>query len=120
MDWEDVSSYPPTPVDIVIGSDLVYQKSIAPLLTDVIGRLLRPGGRFLHVAPDTGRDGLPEFLQGLEGGGLGLEKKVDIAAKQEYSDNPFQSQSFEDFMLHFHELATGEVCYRLYEFVKSA
>ncbi len=158
MDWADASSYPPSPVDVVLGSDLVYQKSIAPLLsqvrcggfssngplpihsqsypppqkkesnrnfnkpyihnnTQVLGQLLRPGGRFLYVAPSTGRDGLPEFLSGL-GERAGLKLVGEKAAPPALLGNPLASGSDDDFLLHFHELATGEHVYRLYDFVK--
>lgn len=131
MDWTDLSSYPPGTeggVDVVLGSDLVYQKSIAPLLTKVLQRLLKPGGRFLYVAPETGRDGLPEFLAGLttKKGGLALVKE-EVAGPALLS-NPFQGADSEEgeeaeekeeaFLLHFHELATQEVVYKLYEYVK--
>lgn len=118
-DWSDPATYPQTPIDVLIGSDLVYQKSIAPLLSQVIDRILLPGSRFLYVAPDTGRDGLPEFLGGLETN-LCLKKTIDLpAAKEVYSEvNPFLSQNWTEFMLHFHELASGEVQYKLYEYVK--
>ena len=35
MDWGEPASYPSSPVDVVLGSDLVYQKSIGPLLSEV-------------------------------------------------------------------------------------
>ena len=35
MDWGEPASYPSSPVDVVLGSDLVYQKSIGPLLSKV-------------------------------------------------------------------------------------
>lgn len=35
MDWGEPASYPSSPVDVALGSDLVYQKSIGPLLSKV-------------------------------------------------------------------------------------
>jgi predicted nicotinamide N-methyase len=58
MDWGDKSTWPEERVDFVIGSDLVYVKSLVPLLTSVIFETVKPGGKFLYVCPDTGRDGL--------------------------------------------------------------
>lgn len=154
MDWGEPSSYPSSPVDVVLGSDLVYQKSIGPLLSkvthtytyvylymcvyiyikhpthhpntiiqqhntpkQVLNQLLRPEGHFLYVAPSTGRDGLPEFLAGLEKR-AGLKLLSEKAAPAALLGNPLASGSEDDFLLHFHELATGEHEYRLYDFVK--
>jgi hypothetical protein len=83
----------------------------------VLDQLLRPGGRFLYAAPSTGRDGLPEFLAGL-GERAGLKLVAEKAAPEALLGNPLASGSDDDFLLHFHELATGEHQYRLYEFVK--
>jgi hypothetical protein len=83
----------------------------------VLNQLLRPGGRFLYVAPSTGRDGLPEFLSGL-GERAGLKLVSEKAAPEGLLGNPLASGSDDDFLLHFHELATGEHQYRLYDFVK--
>jgi len=144
MDWGDESSYPAGAVgavDVVLGSDLVYQKSLAPLLSQVLFKLLRPGGRFLYVAPATGRDGLPEFLgmlsqgagltlvsvreagpelmtnplEGSKGKGEGEEEGVEMEndAQQEAAE-----RAEEAFFLHFHEVATQEVVYKLYEYEK--
>jgi len=144
MDWGDKSSYPAGAVgavDVVLGSDLVYQKSLAPLLSQVLFKLLRPGGRFLCVAPATGRDGLSEFLgtlsqgagltlvsereagpgrmtnplEGRKGKGEGEEEGVEMEddAQQEAAE-----RAEEAFFLHFHEMATQEVVYKLYEYEK--
>jgi len=138
MDWGNEQSYPPSAVgavDLVLGSDLVYQKSLAPLLAQVLCRLMRPGGRFLYVAPATGRDGLEDFVKGLsdraglfqvsekeagpkllsnplEGGGM-VEGSTGSPQEEEAADSADQM-----FFLHFNELATQEVVYKLYEYVK--
>lgn len=83
----------------------------------VLRQLLRPGGRFLYVAPSTGRDGLPEFLHGLEAR-AGMQLVAEKLAPEGLGGNPLVSGSDDDFLLHFHELATGEHEYRLYDFVK--
>ena len=146
MDWGNEASYPAGAmgaVDVVLGSDLVYQKSLAPLLSQVLLQLLRPGGRFLYVAPATGRDGLPEFLDLLsQGAGLTLVSEKEAGRELlanplegskgtgegeeesegvEMEDNPHQEaaeRADESFFLHFHEMATQEVMYKLYEFEK--
>lgn len=148
MDWGDEASYPAGPVgavDVVLGSDLVYQKSLAPLLSQVLLKLLRPGGRFLYVAPATGRDGLPEFL-GMLSQGAGLTLVSEQEARPELMANPLEGskgkaegegegeeegvemeddtqqevaeRAEEAFFLHFHEMATQEVVYKLYEYEK--
>ena len=43
IDWEDKSTWPSEPLDYVIGSDLIYQSSLVPLLVHVILGLLKPG-----------------------------------------------------------------------------
>ena len=86
-------------------------------MKQVLNQLLRPGGHFLYVAPSTGRDGLPEFLAGLEGR-AGLKLVSETAAPEGLLGNPLASGSEDDFLLHFHELATREHEYRLYNFVK--
>lgn len=119
MDWADESTWPPCgSVDMVLGSDLVYQRSICPILSHVASRLLRPGGTFLYVAPETGRDGLNEFISGLPSeAGMELVGK-DWAPHSYLSVSPLEGGAEEDFLLHFHELASGESSYRIYQFVK--
>jgi hypothetical protein len=118
IDWDDESTWPssmssPHEVDVVIGSDLIYQKSIVPLLKKVVlGLLRRNGGSFFYVAPDTGRDGLDQFLEEIQSEGMTLVSKT--AAPQEYYLNPLASQDDEECFLHFHELASST--YILYEF----
>ncbi|GAB5035308.1 methyltransfer with n-terminal ankyrin repeats [Nannochloropsis oceanica] len=146
MDWGNKASYPAGAigsVDVVLGSDLVYQKSLGPLLSQVLLRLLRPGGKFLYVAPATGRDGLPEFLDMLShGAGLTLVSEKEAGPELlanplegsrgtaeieeddggiEMEDHPQQEaaeRADESFFLHFHEMATKGVMYKLYEFEK--
>ena len=59
LDWADRSTWPTEPFDVVIGSDLVYEDAIAPLLAETVCGLLKPEGSFFYVAPPTGRAGLP-------------------------------------------------------------
>jgi predicted nicotinamide N-methyase len=53
-------------VDILLGSDLVYDINILSILVPAIPQLLKPTGELLYVAPDTGRDGMEELLGRLE------------------------------------------------------
>ena len=113
IDWDDESTWP-APVDTIIGSDLIYSKSIVPLLKKVVLGLLQEGGSFYYVAPDTGRDGLDQFLREIQDEGLVLQSK--IIAPSEYHENPLLSQDEEECYLHFTDLASWT--YVLYEFQK--
>ena len=97
--------------DVVLGSDLIYQKSLAPLLKSVVLSLLKPGGKFLYVAPDTGRDGMDEFLQDMK---LQCPGWTDRIAPSDYHSNPLPNCDDEESFLHFQELY--QKTYILYEF----
>mmetsp|Transcript_35811 Transcript_35811/g.72697 ORF Transcript_35811/g.72697 Transcript_35811/m.72697 type:complete len:188 (-) Transcript_35811:1891-2454(-) len=112
IDWNDDSTWPKERVDCVVGSDLIYQASIVPMLQRVIKGILKPGGSFFYVCPDGGRDGLPVFLEAMSGEGFELVDKS--IAPDQYRDNPLSSGDQEDCFLHFHELAA--TIYVLYEF----
>ena len=127
MDWCDASTWPYRQdndnngdgmVDVVVGSDLVYQKGLVPLLLRVLTRVLKAdGGIFWYAAPDTDRDGLKEFLHALlEKGGFVLERQE--VAPLEYKANAFRNQDDELFFLHFPEMAS--TTYILYQFVRKA
>ena len=119
IDWGDESTYPAEKVDYVIGSDLIYQKDIVPLLKQVVVGLLKggsdddgDGGTFLYVAPDGGRDGLAEFVSAMKSDGF--ECVSEEIAPRIYRENPLKSGDEEDCFLHFHELES--TVYVLYEF----
>jgi hypothetical protein len=113
IDWDDESTWPAS-VDTIIGSDLIYSKSIVPLLKKVVLGLLQPNGSFYYAAPDTGRDGLDQFLHEIQEEGLVLQSKT--IAPSEYHENPLSSQDEEECYLHFTDLASWT--YVLYEFQK--
>ena len=113
IDWGDESTYPSEPLDYVIGSDLIYQKDIVPLLKKVVtGLLAKNVGSFLYVCPEGGRDGLSEFISAMKS--EGFECVSEEIAPDVYRENPLKSGDEEDCFLHFHELM-GTV-YVLYEF----
>lgn len=136
LDWEDESTWTVVePCDVVLGSDLVYQATVAPKLLHTVLSLLKPGGIFFHVCPVGERDGLEEFLANLgvvkdgkaegsegvgtkggQGGGFELVSVTD--APVEYAHNPLVSGSEEEYILHFNELPT--TTYRLMECRKRA
>lgn len=115
INWDDDSTWPKEAVDCIIGSDLIYQASIVPMLQKVIKGVLKPGGSFFYVCPDGGRDGLPEFIEAMSGKGFQLVDKS--VAPDVFRQNPLSSGDEEDCFLHFHELAS--TTYILYEFRRS-
>lgn len=129
LDWGDESTWEDAapPVDVVLAADLVYQATETSPLLHAILSLLRPGGTFFHVCPDSERDGLKGFLTTLgaierEDGAprenAGFELISATEAPAEYSHNPLISGSEEDYLLHFNELPTST--FRLHEFRKRA
>lgn len=117
INWEDPKTWPDEKIDYVIGSDLIYQSSIVPMLKQVVLGLCRGHGSFMYVAPgtesDIGRDGLAEFIEEM-GKTAGCEVVSEALAPKEYHANPLSSQDDEECFLHFHELSSAS--YRLYEF----
>jgi predicted nicotinamide N-methyase len=111
MDWDDKSTWPKERVDFVIGSDLIYIKSLVPLLTSVIFGTVKPGGKFLYVCPDTGRDGLDAFVEAMKKKCPGWVEQI---APKEYHANPLTNEDDEECFLHFQELSS--LTYMLYEF----
>ena len=117
INWEDQSTWPKEKIDFIIGSDLIYQESIVPMLKQVVLGLCQGQGTFLYVAPDTeseiGRDGLAEFIQAMKETD-GCELVSEQLAPKSYHANPLASQDDDVFFLHFHEMTSA--AYRLYEF----
>jgi predicted nicotinamide N-methyase len=111
MDWCDRSTWPKEKLDYVVGSDLIYQKSLVPLLSGVVMELMNPGGTFFYVAPDTGRDGLEEFIKHMK---KRCPQWTQQEAPAEYHDNPLTNGDDEECFLHFQELSSLK--YILYEF----
>lgn len=113
IDWDDETTWPTEKIDYVIGSDLIYQANIVPLLKKAVMGLLKPNeGRFLYVAPDNGRDGLAEFIESMKSEGCQLVE--ESVAPSSFCDNPLSNRDDDECFLHFHELASST--YVLYEF----
>lgn len=113
IDWGDESTYPSNQLDYVICSDCIYQKDVVPLLKKVVVGLLHPDhGAFLYVAPEGGRDGLPEFIAAMKAEGFKFVREE--VAPEGFRTNPLKSEDEEDCFLHFHELAS--TVYVLHEF----
>ena len=112
IDWENEATWPNEKMDFIVGSDLIYQKSIVPLLKKVVSGLLHPDGRFLYTCPSDGRDGLIEFIDTMKNEGFRCTSEE--IAPDDYKKNPLSSGDEDDAFLHFYELPVTE--YKLYEF----
>jgi len=110
MNWQDESTWPSEKLDYVIGSDLIYQHDMVPLLVQTLKGLLKATGVFLYVAPATGRQGHDDFLAVMEP----HFTIVDKDASTDLLANPLASQDDDLCFLHFHELQS--INYKLYEF----
>jgi predicted nicotinamide N-methyase len=114
IDWSDESTWPKEKMDYIIGSDLIYQKSIVPLLKKVVNGLMKDDGRFLYTCPSDGRDGLVEFISSMKKEGFRCISE-EIAPPL-YTSNPLSDGDDDDVILHFYELPITE--YKLFEFKK--
>jgi len=122
IDWGDETTYPTSShggkFDYVICSDCIYQRDIVDLLKKVVTGLLHPEhGAFLYVAPESGRDGLDEFIETMKSDS-NFECVSEVIAPDSYRTNPLKNGDEEDCFLHFHELASKG--YILYEFRQPA
>jgi predicted nicotinamide N-methyase len=70
VNWKDESTFPPEPLDVLLGSDLVYDSAILALLVPAVKKMLKPDGSFLYCAPDEGRDGMDDLLAALQAVGI--------------------------------------------------
>lgn len=112
MDWDDCSTWPTQPIDCIIGSDLIYQKSIVPMLKNIVHNILSEHGSFIYVCPTEGRDGLAEFIHAMNEYEFTCINQ--LTAPKEYKDNPLSDKDEESAFIHFHELPVTE--YILFEF----
>ena len=84
---------------------------LVPLLKSVIERTVKPGGTFLYVCPDTGRDGLDEFINEMK---TLCPNWTERVAPKEYHSNPLVNGDDEECYMHFNELF--QKTFMLYEF----
>lgn len=113
MNWQDSSTWPSEKIDLIVGSDLIYQTDMVPLLVQTIQGLLKHdvASRFLYTAPISGRQGQDEFFTQMKGSFRLVSQRE---APLRYTKNPLKSQDDEECFLHFHELAS--TTFVLYEF----
>jgi predicted nicotinamide N-methyase len=113
MNWQDPTTWPNEQMDFVIGSDLIYQSDMVPLLVQTISRLLKKHtGTFLYCAPETqGRQGHDEFMLLMS---EHFTCTMEQSAPARYLTNPLAGQDDDLCYLHFHELQSSS--FKLYEF----
>ena len=63
--------------DVVLASDVLYERPYGPLVAEVIARVLAPAG--IAVVADPGRVGRESFVASLAGLGLGIRSQYDVA-----------------------------------------
>ncbi|MEO8577520.1 MAG: methyltransferase domain-containing protein [Gemmatimonadales bacterium] len=73
IDWR---SFPPEArgFDLVLASDVLYEKEYARLLPGIFRRALAPGG--MVILADPGRIGVPEFIEECASSGLVIRSKT--------------------------------------------
>ena len=73
MDWR---SFPPTArgFDLILASDVLYEKEYARLLPGIFKSALAPGG--MVIVADPGRIGVPDFMEECGETGLVVRSKV--------------------------------------------
>ena len=62
VNWSDKTTFPAETVDIILGSDLVYDARILSILVPTIATTLALGGTLLYTCPCTDRDGMADFV----------------------------------------------------------
>jgi predicted nicotinamide N-methyase len=113
MNWRDPSTWPKVPggMEVLVGSDLIYQSDMVPVLLQTVTSLLADDGVFFYVAPATGRQGQAALMEGLAAAGFRQQvHPLDSA----YKANPLASGDDDECFVHFHELPTAE--WKLYQF----
>jgi len=120
LDWCKKSTWPETligAVNVLVGSDLVYDIALVEPLVNVVNSLVAPGGSFHYVSADTGRQGCAEFVAALEAAGWA---KTTKPAPEAYNTNPFLPESCDDaaFALRFPEFA--QATFTMYTFTRKA
>ena len=119
-------------IDILIGSDLVYQKEVVPILIQTIQKL-RPR-TFYYGAAGTNRDGHDLFIQSLQNEGR-MTLVSSFPAPHIYrTTNPLYNQDDDECFIHFQDLllllancndnhnyesGSGDNSFTLYEFTTS-
>ena len=120
LDWFEPAGWP-APVDVLMGSDLVYSADAVPHLQRVVETFVAPGGCFLHVSPHSAggqvehRQGGQDFIDAMCAAGWQCQQS-DVPPT--YTRNVLQDADDEEFELLFDELQTRT--YMLYAFSRKS
>jgi predicted nicotinamide N-methyase len=99
-------------IDIILASDLIYDRDVLRLFCATAQRLLKPNGEgyLLYVAPQSGRDGLDNLVAVLQ------EHQVELVGRvptpERFYRNPMVGDDADDqVVLHFYDFAAKEPHY---------
>ena len=115
LDWCNTDQWPKKKMDVLIGSDLVYSKTMVMSLVSVIIGLLGKNGLFYYAASTTERDGMLEFVKLMGSSGFKLE--LETLAPKEYHSNPLHQATQTKCDRHFDGLNTKK--FMLYKWRKT-
>jgi predicted nicotinamide N-methyase len=113
VNWVNQETFPPEPVDVLIGSDLVYHEDILSVLIPAVDSMLVKGGSFYYVAPNTGRAGMESLVDALQGCGYIVAER--FACPDSMYESPLENIDL--CVLHFYDL-TIKAPHTCYHFVK--
>ena len=99
LDWSNTDAWPVEKMDVVIGSDLVYSKTMVPTLVSVVVGLLPKDGLFYYAASTSERDGMLEFVSLMKSSGFVLDG--EMLAPSEYHANPLHQATQSKCERHF-------------------
>ena len=105
LDWLNEATFPQEWIgqtDVLIGSDLVYDKTLVQPLVNACGRLSKPQtGVFYYVTANTDRAGMDDFIKAMKEFFV-LESRT--TPPPEFLKNPLGDEKLELFELHLSEL----------------
>ncbi len=79
IDWRHFPS-DVTGIDLIVASDVLYEKEYARLLPGIFKKALAPGG--MAIVADPGRVGVPDFLDECKKVGLVIRSKITHAFEE--------------------------------------
>eukprot|EP00038_Savillea_parva_P013687 m.9060 g.9060 ORF g.9060 m.9060 type:complete len:464 (+) comp2590_c0_seq2:119-1510(+) len=100
LDWRDRGEDTAGAMDVLLGSDLVYDDALVPPLLEFVDHAMAPQGVFYMVAAD-GRRGVQTLIDAFDKANFDVESKT---APEEFKSNPLVSGSDAELELHFNEL----------------
>eukprot|EP00467_Chlorarachnion_reptans_P012635 CAMPEP_0114517910 /NCGR_PEP_ID=MMETSP0109-20121206/18156_1 /TAXON_ID=29199 /ORGANISM="Chlorarachnion reptans, Strain CCCM449" /LENGTH=411 /DNA_ID=CAMNT_0001698483 /DNA_START=17 /DNA_END=1252 /DNA_ORIENTATION=- len=107
IDWGECTQNPEGlgPFDVVIGSDLVYDRDVVSIFTQMLQTLLKPGGEFFYVTAEN-RAGRAELISALMKAGF---RMVNVSkAGETLRKNPLKNKSMDECNALFSDLRSTE------------